>query len=152
MRTRKTPNTDTFHTVLSGNLQRNPKLFADDTSFFPTVRKSKTTANNFNNDLKEISNYAFQWKMSFNPDPSKQSQEVIYSKRTTKVSHSKIFFNNVPVFQVDFQNHAGLILDSKLTFGIHIKLILAKVNKTIGLIIVLPRASLMLHKIFFRLR
>ena len=135
MWTRKTPNKDTFHTVLSGNLQRNPKLFADDTSFFPTVRKSKTTANNFNNDLKEISNYAFQWKMSFNPDPSKQSQEVIYSKRTTKVSHSKIFFNNVPVFQVDFQNHAGLILDSKLKFGIHIKLILAKVNKTIGLII-----------------
>ena len=133
MWTRKTPNKDTFHTVLSGNLQRNPKLFADDTSFFPTVRK--TTANNFNNDLKEISKYAFQWKMSFNPEPSKQSQEVIYSKRTTKVGHSKIFFNNVPVFQVDFQNHAGLILDSKLKFGIHIKLILAKVNKTIGLII-----------------
>ena len=129
MRTRKTPNTDTFHTVLSGNLQRNPKLFADDTSFFPTVRKSKTTTNNFN------SKYAFQWKMSFNPDPSKQSQEVIYSKRTTKVGHSKIFFNNVPVFQVDFQNHAGLILDSKLKFGIHIKLILAKVNKRFGLII-----------------
>ena len=29
----------------------------------------------------------------------------------------------------------GLILDSKLKFGIHIKSILAKVNKTIGLII-----------------
>ena len=32
------------------------------------------SANELNNDLEKISDWAFQWKMSFNPDPSKQAQ------------------------------------------------------------------------------
>ena len=37
------------------------------------------SANELNNDLRKVCNWAFQWKMSFNPDPSKQAQEVIFS-------------------------------------------------------------------------
>ena len=58
---------------LFDNLQCNPKLFADDTSLFSTVKVAERTANNVNNDLKEINKWAFQWKMSFNPDPTKQA-------------------------------------------------------------------------------
>ena len=29
-----------------------------------------------NNDLVKINTWAYQWKMSFNPDPNKQAQEV----------------------------------------------------------------------------
>ena len=29
-----------------------------------------------NADLKSISNWDFQWKMQFNPDPKKQANEV----------------------------------------------------------------------------
>ena len=39
---------------LSDNLQCNPKLFADDMSLFSTVKLPERTANNLNNDLKEI--------------------------------------------------------------------------------------------------
>ena len=39
---------------LSDNVQCNPKLFADDTSLFSTVKDSERTANNLNNDQKEI--------------------------------------------------------------------------------------------------
>ena len=39
---------------LSYNLQCNPKLFADDTWLFYTVQDPERTANNPNNDLKEI--------------------------------------------------------------------------------------------------
>ena len=46
-----------------------------------------TSANELNNDLKNISDWAFQWKMSFNPDPGKQAQEVIFSRISKKVSH-----------------------------------------------------------------
>ena len=47
-----------------------------------------TSANELNNDLKKISDWAFKWKMSFEPDPSKQTQEVIFSRKLKNVSHS----------------------------------------------------------------
>ena len=49
-------------------------------------RKSETKTNNLNSDLKEISKWTFQGKTSFNPDPSKQAQEFIFSRETTKKS------------------------------------------------------------------
>lgn len=70
------------------NLQRNPNLFANDTSLFSTVTKSETTTNNANNvnsDSEEISEWVFQWKLSFNPNLSKQAQEVIFSRKTTRL-------------------------------------------------------------------
>ena len=62
---------------LSDDLSTTAKLFADDTSLFSIVQNVSTSASHLNNDLSKISNWAFQWKMSFNPDPSKQAQEVI---------------------------------------------------------------------------
>ena len=52
---------------LSDNLTSNAKLFADDTSLFSVVHDVNTFA-------KELNDQGFQWKMSFNPDPSKQAQ------------------------------------------------------------------------------
>ena len=72
--------------------------------------------------------------MSFNPDLTKQAQEIIFSRKTTKKVHPKIFFNNIPVSKADSQKHLGLHLDSKLSFDIHIKTILTKVNRTIVLL------------------
>ena len=72
--------------------------------------------------------------MSFNPDPTKQAQEIIFRRKTTKKAHPKIFFNNIPVSKVDSQKHLGLHLGSKLSFEIHIKTVLTKVNRTIGLL------------------
>ena len=72
---------------LSDNLQCNPKLFADAMSLFCTVKVPERIANNLNNDLKEINKWAFQWKMNFNPDPTKQVQKVIFSRKTTKKIH-----------------------------------------------------------------
>ena len=118
---------------LSDNLQCNPKLFADDTSLISIVKDPESTANNLNNDLTEINKWAFQWKMNFNPDPTKQAQEVIFSRETTTKIHRKIFFRNIPVSKADSQKHLGPHLDLKLPFDIHIKTILTKVNSTTGL-------------------
>ena len=62
---------------LPDGLKSECKLFADDTSLFSVVHDISTSASDINNDLTLISNWAFQWKMSFNPDPSKQAQEMI---------------------------------------------------------------------------
>ena len=72
---------------LSDNLQCNPKLFADDTSLLSTVKVPERTVNNLNSDLKEINKWSFQWKLSFSLDRTKQAQEVISSKKTTKKIH-----------------------------------------------------------------
>ena len=69
--------------------------------------------------------------MNFNPDPTNQAPEVIFSRKTTKKVHPKIFFNNFLVSKADSQKHVGLHLDSKLSFDIHIKAVLTKVNRPI---------------------
>ena len=38
--------------------------------------------------------------MCFNPDPSKQAQEIIFTRKIKKVVHPPIFYNNKPVQQV----------------------------------------------------
>ena len=63
---------------LTEGLTTNVKLFADDTSLFSVVHDTQTSANDLNKDLKIINNCAFQWKMNFNPDPTKQAHVVIF--------------------------------------------------------------------------
>ena len=114
-----------------------------------------SSANELNNDLKKISDWAFQWKMSFNPDPSKQAQEVIFSRKLKNVSHPPLVFNNANVSSCKSQKHLGILLDSKLTFEEHYKTILSKTNRTIGLLrklqSLLPRAALItIYKAFVR--
>ena len=67
---------------LSDNLVSNPKLFADNTSLFCVVKNVDASNIDLNNDLKKISKWAFQWKMNFNPDPTKQAQELIFSRKS----------------------------------------------------------------------
>ena len=72
--------------------------------------------------------------MSFNPDPSNEVQEVIFSCELRKISHPSIYLNNNPIEQVSSQKHLRLISDTKLNFQEHVKKILTTVNKTIGLL------------------
>ena len=58
-----------------------PKLFADDTSLFSFVQDPNESAKYLNLDLSVISQWAYQWKMLFNPDPKKPAHEVIFSRK-----------------------------------------------------------------------
>ena len=93
--------------------------------------------------------------MNFNPDPTKQAQEVISSCKTKKLPHPPLVFNNTNVTQSIYQKHLGIILDSKLTFENHINMVTTKINKTIGLLRklknLLPRTALIkIYKAFVR--
>ena len=63
-------------------------------------------------NLDKTKEWAFQWKTSFNPDLSKQGQEVIFTRKVKKVIHPPIFFNKEPVQQVSSQKRLGLLLDT----------------------------------------
>ena len=58
--------------------------------------------------------------MSFNPDISKQAQEVIFSRKAVKASHPTVFFDDIPVAHCSTHKHLGMYLDEKLNFGHHI--------------------------------
>ena len=42
--------------------------------------------------------------MDFNPDLSKQAQEIVFTRKTHKISHPKLNFNNSTVVQGICQN------------------------------------------------
>ena len=56
---------------LFNNLSSNPKLFADDTLLFSFAHDINQFGTNLNDDLEKISNWDFQWKMSFKRDINK---------------------------------------------------------------------------------
>ena len=135
----------------------NPKLFADDISLLSVVQNINSTGNDLNSGLIKISDWAFQWKMRFNPDPKKQAQEVIFSRKINKINHPPLYFNENLVKLSSTQKHLGMILDTKLDFSLHLKNVQNKVNKTIGLLCklqdTLPRTSLItIFKSFIRPR
>ena len=71
--------------------------------------------------------------MSFNPDPSKQAQEVILSRKAKKEYLPPLAFNNNNASETNSQKHVSVVLDNLLSFEDHLKLTLNKVNKTITL-------------------
>ena len=140
---------------LCEGLKSNPRLFADDVSLFSAVSDINITANQINSDLTLINEWAFKWKMQFNPDPSKQAQEVLFSRKIKNVCHPNLNFNNDVVNQVPSQKHLGLILDQKLDFNEHLKVTSSKVSRGVGLLRklhhILPRFSLLtIYKSFIR--
>ena len=90
---------------LSENLVSNPKLFPDGASLISIIFDKDLSAKNLNDDLNRINNWAFQWKMSFNPDPNKQAQEVLFSRKIQKSSQPSLIFNNNIVTQSITQKH-----------------------------------------------
>ena len=77
--------------------------------------------NDLNNGLEKINDWAYQWKMNFNPDPFKQAQEVFFSRKIKSQNHSCLHFNNNPVNQISLQKHLGMYLHPKLDFLEHLK-------------------------------
>ena len=114
---------------LPNDLSSNCKHFGDDTSLFSQVDNTHTSATTLSQGLNAITNWAFQWKMVFNPDLNRQAQEVIFSRKIKKLLHPTLLFNNIPLSNSLFQKHLGLTLDIKLNFLEHIKCITKKLVK-----------------------
>ena len=86
--------------------------------------------------------------MQFNPAPTKQANEVIFSRKTSSnnLLHPPIKFNNNDITKYQHQKHLGIVLDSKLNFNAHVDQKIKKCNRIIGLIrrlsINIPRNAL----------
>ena len=92
--------------------------------------------------------------MNFNPDPLRQAQEVLFSRKI-KSQNPCLHFNNNSVNQTPLQKHLGMYLDPKLDFLEHLKNTQAKVNKSVALLrklrTILPRQPLLtIYEAFIR--
>ena len=132
-----------------------PNFSLMNTSIFSVVKDHLNSTNKLNGDLSKIFQWAYQWKMSFNPDVSKQVQDVIFSCKKNIKNHPSVSFNNLPINRKSTQKHLGLLLDEKLNFSKHINEKLKKATKIINLLrklnLSLPRSALLIiYKSFIR--
>ena len=123
--------------------------------FFSKVKYETSSNTQFNNDLNKISKWAFQWKVLFNPDPSKQAIEICFSHKRENKNYPSLMFNDIKVQLATSQKHLGLILDSRLDSNEYIDYKINKCNKIIGimkrLLLTLSRKSLLtIYKSFVR--
>ena len=127
---------------LARNIKSNVKCFADDTMLFSIVKNPEISANDLNHDLDVI----HQWKLKFNPDPTKQATGVLFSCKKSSPSHPQIMFNGTVVARINEQKQSGLILDSSLSFEKHFNEKIIKAKKNLGIIkhlsTFLPRKAL----------
>ena len=119
---------------LSDNISSEMRLFADDSSLFTRVEDVTQTQAKLESDLETITNWAFQWKMVFNPDLTKQAIEVIFSAKKKKPEHPELVFNGIPVSREEHTKHLGVYLDSGLNFSKHIREAVCKATKGISLL------------------
>ena len=81
-----------------------------------------------NHELKAIENRAFQWKMSFDPDPTKQAEQVIFSSKSKL--HIPQFISKATVPR---RGYTGLILEKSLTFTEYVKEAVIKARRAIDI-------------------
>ena len=110
-------------------------LFADDSKVFSRIISNKNLKDNTENgnvilqkDLNTIANWAKKWKMEFNVDKCKimhlgnQNPKHTYSMNETNLATTKE------------ERDLGVLVDDQLGFDKHIKTIVKKANRMLGLI------------------
>ena len=118
---------------LERNIKSNINFFADGTMLFSIVKDPIISANDLNQDLDKICQWAHQWKMEFNPDPTKQATEMLFSCKKNSPNHPRLIFNGSVVVKVNEQKHLGLILESGLFFEKHLS-VKIKAKRNIGIL------------------
>ena len=123
-----------MHHFVDYHIKSNIKFLADDTILFSIVNDHVTSANDLNHDFEMICQWAHQLKMEFNPDPTKQATEVLFSCKENRSNHPQLTFNGSTVVTVTEQKHLGLTLAPGLSFEKHLSEKIIKAKKNIGIL------------------
>ena len=110
-------------------LNSNVKLFADDTSLFLVVQDLRVTTETHNEDLSKVAQWVHQWNMLFNLHLSKQSLEILFSRKSRTINQGSISLNNIIITRENVLKHLGLLLIVRLNFVEHINVQIKKRTK-----------------------
>ena len=72
--------------------------------------------------------------MQFNPDKNKQATQAIFSHRKSKPIHPPLIFNGSEAVTLDEHKYLGFFFYSRLSFLRHIKEIIIKARRGVGII------------------
>ena len=127
------------------HMKSDARIFADDTSLFETVKNRQISISNLEHDLQIVQDWGKQWRMSFNPDPTKPPVLIIFSTKRKSIA-PVLFFNGIQVKTLEEHKHLGLTFDSKLKFHSHITGCIKKSKRILGSLRLiskyLPRSAL----------
>ena len=73
-------------------------------------------------------------EIGFNPDPTKQATEVLFSCKKSSQNHPQLIFNGTTVINVNEQKHLGLTLEKGLSFEKYLNEKIIKAKKNIGIL------------------
>jgi hypothetical protein len=107
------------------------RLFADDTCLFIEVDDPDIQANQINEDLENLNQWANKWHVDFSPP---KTEEVIISRKINTLNHAPSYLDGEPIKKVNHHKHLGLIVSQDLTWNEHIIEISAKANKRLGVL------------------
>ena len=110
-----------FINDITANLECSAKVFADEPSLFSSVRDPNESSAKLGRDLGRVDRWACQWKMSFNPDLSKQAVDVQFSCKINPLDTPPVYFNNLAAATCETHKHLGLLLDKRLACDCHVK-------------------------------
>ena len=125
---------------LEDNIKSKIKLFADDTMLFSIVHNPALSAAELNYDLHVISQWAQQWKMSFNPEPTKQAIEILFSHKRTGYNHPPLYFNHPPLYFNHpplYFNHPPLYFNHPLLTSLYLIILLSTLIILLSTLIIL---------------
>ena len=111
-------------------------LFADDSKLFSRIVKSKKKGKKSNingsailqNDLNAVLEWANKWRMEFNVDKCKIMHLGHNNPKTT------YSMGGSNLEETEEERDLGVLIDNKLDFGKHIRTIVGKANRVLGMI------------------
>ena len=115
---------------ITDGIESDINLFADDTSLLQIVDDPTTSANTLNADLNRLHQWASQWLVTFNPN---KTEVITFSAKTKKPYHPPLLFTGIPLKEVSHHTHLGLTFLSDLTWTNHIKSVVRKASKRVGI-------------------
>ena len=124
---------------LPDNINSEMRLFADDSFLFTKVEGIDCTQDKIEEDLATIGRWAYQWKMAFNPDITKQAVEILFSVKNKITVHPALIFNDVSVAREESTKHLGIHLDTRLNFSKHVREAVLKATKGISILKMLSK-------------
>ncbi len=112
---------------LVDDLISTPYLFADDTSLFMTIDPLNVdrTFNQVNRDLSLLSEWAWQWRVTFN---ASKTVYMIITNKTQDQNYPDLYLDGTKLTKVISHKHLGVTLTHNMKWGIHIDAAISKAN------------------------
>ena len=107
-------------------------LFADDTTLIDTDRDLNKLSKTMNEELVHIVNWLNANRLSLNID---KTNFMIFKPKNKDIDNQNIQINGSKINCVDKAKFLGVVIDNKLNWSEHTKLVTQKISKGIGVII-----------------